>query len=172
MNASDIIKARQNRTLYQAYYRPTIFPNSTTSTITYFPVSTVSTNSGYISSVTSSVNIQYQYTCQAPIISYELANSINNGKYLCEFPYCSSLSIWNTSQTIPVGVCDCKISVLDWKNTNSTVIYNMSTLNYSSINVQSTIVLTGQTPVICPLVSYYQGTEYDNKEQTVANYYI
>ncbi len=172
MNASDIIKAKQNRTLYQAYYRPTIFPDSTTSTITYYPISTISTGGTYVSSFTSTVTTQYGYTCQKPSLSYELSNNINNGKYLCEFPYCSTLSIWNTSQTIPVGVCDCKISVLNWKNPNPSIIYNVPTLNYSSIIVQSTMVLTGQTPVICPLASYYQGNQFDCKEACVPTYYI
>jgi hypothetical protein len=172
MNASDIIKARQNRTLYQAYYRPTIFPSRTTSTITYYPISTISTSSGYISSFTSSVNTQYQYICQKPDISYEISNSINNGKYLCEYPYCSTLSIWNTGEIIPVGVCDCKISVLNWKNPNPTIIYNVSTATYSSIIVQSTIVQTGQTPVICPLASFYQGNEFDYREGCKPTYYI
>jgi hypothetical protein len=163
MNASDIIKTKQNRTLYQAYYRPTIFPNTTTSTITYYPISTISTGGTYISSFTSTVNTQYQYTCQTPSISYNLTNSINSGKYLCGFPYCSTLSIWNTSQIIPVGLCDCKINVLSWNNTNPTIIYNISTATYSSIIVQSTIVKTGQAPSICPLIDFYQGTNYDNK---------
>ncbi len=172
MNASDIIKARQNRTLYQAYYRPTIFPSGTTSTITYYPISTIDTGEGFISSITSTVTTQYQYTCQKPNLSYELANNINSGKYLCGFPYCSTLSIWTTNEIIPVGVCDCKISVLNWKNPNPTVIYNVSTATYSSIVVQSTIVQTGQTPVICPLANFYQGNEFDCREGCKPTYYI
>jgi hypothetical protein len=172
MNASDIIKARQNRTLFQAYYRPTIFPSATTSTISYYPISTVSIEESFISSITSTVTTQYNYVCQKPIISYELANDINNGKYLCEFPYCSTLSIWNTNQIIPVGVCDCKISVLNWKNPNPTTIYNISTATFSSIIIQSTIVQTGQTPTICPLVNYYQGNEFDCREGCKPTYYI
>ncbi len=160
MNASDIIKSKQNRTLYQAYYRPTIFPSGTTSTISYYPISTISTGSGYISSITSTVTTQYNYICQTPNISYEIANSINSGKYECGFPYCSTLSIWNTNEIIPVGVCDCNISVLNWTYSNPTTIYNISTATYSSIVVQSTIVQTGQAPVICPLANFYQGTNF------------
>ena len=173
MNASDIIKARQNRILFQAYYRPTIFPDSTTSTISYYPISTISTNTGYVSSFTSTVTTQYNYVCQTPNISYNLMNDINNGKYICGYPYCSTLSIWNTSQIIPVGVCDCKISVLNWKYTNPTTIYNVSTATFSSIVVQSTIAYTGQTPTICPLVNFYQGNEINDCNcKYVPTYYL
>ena len=162
MNASDIIKNRQNRVLYQAYTRPTIFSTLITSTINYCPISTVSTGGAYVSSFASSINTQYGYTCEKPAISYQLLNDINDGKYLCGYPYCSSISIWNTGQTIPVGDCDCKISLLTWKNTNLTPIYNYSSTTYSSVTVTSTDILTGPTPFICP-VDFYQGTNFDNK---------
>lgn len=162
MNASDIIKNRQNRVLYQAYTRPTIFSTLITSTINYCPISTISTGGAFTTSFTSTINTQYGYTCEKPAISYELLNDINQGKYLCGSPYCSSISIWNTGQTIPVGDCDCKISLLTWKNTNSTPIYNYSTATYSSVNVVSTNILMGPGPFICPL-EFYQGTNFDNK---------
>ena len=162
MNASDIVNAKQNRTLFQAYYRPTIFPGKTTSTINICPISSFSTSGG-ASTYTSSSTLQYNYICNTPSISYELSNDVNSGKYLCGYPYCSSISIWNTGQTIPVGVCNCKVSFLSWKNTNPTTIYSYSTINYSSVQTFSTIALTGPAPVICPMVDYYQGTNFDNK---------
>ena len=161
MNASDIIKNKQNRVLYQAYTRPTIFSTLITSTINYCPVSTISTGGSGTTSFTSTINMQYGYTCERPAISYEILNDINEGKYLCGPPYCSSISIWNTGQTYPVGDCDCKISLLTWKNTNSTFIYNYSTASYSSATVVSTNILTGPIPFICP-VDYYQGTNFNN----------
>ena len=162
MNASDIIKNRQNRVLYQAYTRTTIFSTSITSTINYCPISTISTGGTFTTSFVSTTNMQYGYTYEKPAISYEVLNDINEGKYLCGYPYCSSISIWNTGQTFPVGDCDCKISLLTWKNTNSTNIYNYSTTTYSSVTVTSTNILTGPTPFIC-LTDYYQGTNFDNK---------
>jgi hypothetical protein len=162
MNASDIIKNRQNRVLYQAYTRPTIFSTLITSTINYCPVSTISTGGAFTTSFTSTINTQYGYTCEKPAISYEILNDINDGKYLCGYPYCSSISIWNTGQTYPVGNCDCKISLLTWKNTNLTPIYNYSTATYSSATVVSSNILTGPMPLICP-INYYQGTNFDNK---------
>ena len=162
MNASDIIKSKQNRVLYQAYNRPTIFSTLITSTINYSPISTISTGGTFTTSFASTINTQYGYKC-APTadLSYELLNDINSGKYICGFPYCSSISVWNTGQTFPIGNCDCKISFLNWKNTNSTIIYNYSSINYSSIGITSTIILTGPSPVICPLI-FHQGTKFDN----------
>ena len=162
MNASDIIKNRQNRVLYQAYTRPTIFSTLITSTINYCPVSTISTGGSFTTSYTSTINTQYGYTCEKPAISYEILNDINEGKYLCGYPYCSSISIWNTGQTYPIGDCDCKISLLTWKNTNSTSISNYSTATYSSVVVTSTNILTGPGPFICSN-NLYQGTNFDNK---------
>ena len=155
MNASDIVNAKKNQTLFQAYYRPTIFPGKTTSTINICPISSFSTGT---TTYTSSSTLQYNYVCDTPSISYELLNDVNSGKYLCGYPYCSSISIWNTGQTIPVGVCNCKISFLNWKN--------YSTISYSSVQTFSTVTMTGPGPVICPLTDFYQGTNFDNRCNT------
>ena len=164
MNASDIVKAKQNRTLFQAYYRPTIFPSTTVSTVNICPISSIKDGTpSYVSSTT----LHYNYICNPPSISYQLSNAVNSGKYLCGYPSCSSISIWNTGQTIPTGVCDCKVSFLNWKNTTSTTIYSYSTINYSSIQTLSTIALTGPGPVICPLVDFYQGPNIDNSCNSV-----
>ena len=67
MNASDIIKTRQNRVLYQSLYRPNIFPISTT-TIVYNPISTISTPEGIISSVASTVTTEYPYKDRKSVV--------------------------------------------------------------------------------------------------------
>lgn len=162
MNASDIVKAKQNRTLYTAYYRPTIIPGNAISTVTLYPISTVSTGGTYVSSFTSCITTNYLYKCNEPIIDYQLANDINNGKYICGFPACSTITEWNTGATRVTGVCDCKISFLTWKNTTPTLIYNYSTISYSTVSTFSTTILTGPGPIICPLVDFYQGTNFDN----------
>jgi hypothetical protein len=169
MNASDIIKAKQQRTLYQAYYRPTIFPglqgsNSTliNSTINYCPISTINTNGNITSSLVSCVTLHYNYKCEKPNISYELLNNINQGKYLCGFPYCSTIVQWSSEQTYPAGVCDCKISFLTWKNTTQAYQYSYSSISYSSVSIFSTLIPSGPGPVICPLISLNQGTSFDN----------
>lgn len=172
MNASDIIKSKQSRTLYQAYYRPTIFQGSTsngintfiTSTINYCPVSTVSSSGTFISSFVSCTTLHYSYKCDKPNISYQLMNDINQGKYLCGYPYCSTIVQWNNQQTFTAGVCDCKVSFLTWKNTTFNYNYQYSSISYSSISLTSTLVPSGAPgPVICPLINFYQGTNFDNR---------
>ena len=162
MNASDIIKAKQNRTLYQAYYRPGIFSSPIVETVNYCPISSISTESGFISSVVSCVTTNYLYKCNPPVISYELANAINTGKYECGPPYCSSITEWNTGQQFATGTCDCKISFQTWKNSNPTTIYNYTSTSLSTFTVTSTSILTGPSPSICPNPVFYQGTNYDN----------
>jgi hypothetical protein len=169
MNASDIIKAKQNRVLYQAYYRPTIFSTLITSTINYCPISTISTGGQIVSSFASSINLEYGSKCEIPAISYELMNNINNGKYLCGFPSCSTISNWNTGNTYPAGNCNCKISFLTWKNTNPTTVYTYSTLNYSSIISTPITIATGPSPIICPFTEYKQGTNFANNCDTCNN---
>jgi hypothetical protein len=149
MNASDITKSRQNRVLFQAYYRPIVFPLSATSTINYSPISSVSTNGAFVSSFASSINIQYGYKYTATAPSYELLNDINEGKYIAGYPCCSTISDWNTGLTTPTGTCDCKISFMTWKNTRPTLINNYQSTNYSTVLIASTIILTGPSPYIC-----------------------
>jgi hypothetical protein len=163
MNASDIVKAKQDRTLYQAYYRPTIFPGKTTSTIQICPISSVD---GGTTTYESTTSIQYNYVCYPPSISYELSNAVNSGKYICGCNNDEGISIWNTGQVIPTDTGNCKISFLQWKNTNVTPVYSYKVNNYSSISTFSTTTLTGPGPVICPLVDFYQGTNFDNRCNT------
>ena len=171
MNASDIVKAKQNKTLFQAYYRPTIFPGigpttdgcTSTLIVTDTSIEPVSSISIVGTSYVSTSCTEYLYTCNPAFTSYNLLNDVNSGKYLCGSPYCSSISIWNTGTTIPTGTCNCKISYLTWKNTNETTIYMYSTLNYSSIYTTSTNILTGPSPTICPDPMFYQGNSVPGK---------
>ncbi len=169
MNASDIIKAKQNRVLYEAYYRPTIFSSLITSTINYSPISTISTGGQINSSIISCITTQYGSKCENPAISYQLLNDINEGKYLCGFPYCSTISEWNTGETFPVGNCNCKISFLTWKNTTPSLLYTYSTINYSSVQTFSTTILTGPSPIICSN-ELIQGTSFQNRCDNCNNF--
>jgi hypothetical protein len=140
MNASDIVKNRQKKALYSAYYHPTVYQSTTISTLT--PISSYTT--GY-NSYTSTTNTVYTYASQPTFISYELMNDVKNGKDLC------------------TSTCSAKLS---WVNMVSTTILNFST-NYSTIstpigyNIASTIVQASKGPVICSLIDYYQGTNMD-----------
>ena len=157
MNASDVIKAKQSKVLFDAYYRPTIF-SSINSTINYCPISTISTSeSDYLSSITSSITINYLYRCTPTSPSYELANSINNGKYIVGFPYCSTITDLNTGKTDITGVCDCKISFLTWKDNTPTQFLTYKYNSPTDIEIASTSILTGPSPIICSPIEFYQG---------------
>jgi hypothetical protein len=152
MNASDIVKAKQNQTLYKAYNNPTVFQSSTYSTLTSVSsfVNVISSGIPLMStSYTSCINTVYTYVCNPTFISYELAKSVKDGVYEC-------------GGKIP--------SELQWKNTNSTIIYSYSTLStsptstlISTFRITSTTVLTGPSPVICPLIEMNQGTNFDSR---------
>lgn len=163
MNASDIVKAKQSQTLFKAYNNPTVFQSSTYSTL-----NTVSSILNYVSSgivfgstsYTSCINTVYNYVCNPTFVSYEMANAIKNGAY----------------------VCDGKVpSQLQWKNTNSTLQYTYSTIYStfsttstilpSTIRVTSTLVSTGPEPVICPLINFYQGTNFASRCDVCNNFY-
>lgn len=154
MNASDIIRAKQSQILNKAYYTPTIFPgvnnNVSTlvvSTVDYIPYSSIS---GQSTSYTSSINTEYLYVCAPTFTSYELANDVNNGMYMesiCTSDLCNENSNCSTQ--------------LIWKNTNSTLVYNYAySSNSTTVDVTSTVIMSGPLPTICPLVDFYQGTSF------------
>jgi hypothetical protein len=158
MNASDIVKAKQSQILFKAYNRPTIFQSSIYSTLNTISLygSTIDGSgnlSGLVSTVGSCINTVYTYVCNPTFVSYEAAQSIKDGAYVCGGKTRSELQ---------------------WKNTNSTLIYSykpeyistggppsISTIN--SFIVTSTTILTGPSPIICPLINFYQGTNFDSQ---------
>jgi len=153
MNASDIIKAKQNQTLYKAYNHPTVFQSTIFSTLTV--ASSILNKTGpSISSINyfSCNNIVNTYVCNPTFISYQFANDVKQGEYSC-------------GGKVP--------SQLQWKNTNSTIIYayraDISTFTtptnpiVSSFRLSSTIVMSGPQPIICPLIDFYQGTNFAHR---------
>jgi len=167
MNASDIVKAKQNRTLFQAYYHPVMTPSTTSTTIyTSTLISTISSPSAQQSTLCSTVI--YNNTCMPTFISYQLANDVNQGKYLCNTYTLAKQVGGNAVNTTSTAVNLCTLSNLQWKSVNSTMIFEYSSLNstlstVSSFSVTSTFIQTGPMPVICPLISFYQGTNFDNR---------
>jgi hypothetical protein len=146
MFASDIVKAKQNGTLYKAYYNPTVYASTVYSTIC--PVSSITTGPDmYVSSVISSVNTIDTYVCNTPVISYQLANDINSGSYVCG---------------------NKKISELQWKaNVNNPTenIYAFQT--YSTITENASVILSVNNhavrPLICTDNTIIQGTNFASK---------
>ena len=145
MNASDIVKNRQNKVLYKAYYQPTVFQSTVVTT--QLPISSYNGGFDSFSSVTNTV---YTYSSQPTFLSYELLNEVKNGKDVC------------------TGTCASQVT---WSNLTSTTQYLYAT-NYSTLStplniaVTSTFVKGSKGPVICPLVSFYQGTNFDNSYPT------
>lgn len=152
MNASDIVKKKQNTVLYKAYYQPTVFQSTTFST-----VNTVSSIIRYISSgvpitstsYTSCTQTVYQTLCEPTFTSYASRYSIDEGTDGC---------IGRDKRQ------------LKWKANQPTTIYSYSTiysslgtastLAPSSIRIFSTVVNTAPTPLICPLSQVQQGTSF------------
>ena len=164
MNASDIVAAKQNRTLFQAYYRPTIFTSSIVYNSTFCPISSIGSDP---TSGTYCSSINYLYTCNPTFISYELANDVNSGKYLCGYPSCSSISVWNTGETIPAGVCNCKISYLTWKA-------NQSMGTQSTFAADGSVISSSQNsyavkPLICTQPEFNQGTNFASRCEVCSN---
>jgi hypothetical protein len=139
MNASDIVKAKQNKALYKAYYNPTVYTSSIISTVSVLS-SIINPDYTLNNSYGSTLTTCYDYDCPR-FISYEMAQNVENGK--------------------TTG----KESNLEWKNTTSTFTYAYSSINTTSqsgsittiIQVESTLIMTAPNPVICPLVQFYQG---------------
>ena len=147
MNASDIVKNRQNKILYKAYYQPTVFQSTVVTTTSLISSYTTNPNAPVYH---SDIITAYNYSCQPTFLSYELLNDVKNGKEACE------------------GTCATQVK---WSNVTSTTQYMYSTI-YSTlstplqINVTSTSVQGNKGPVICPLINFYQGTNADSSYPT------
>jgi hypothetical protein len=145
MNASDIVKNKQNKVLYQAYYRPTVFQSTVVSTVSLISTATTVDNSSESTVITA-----YNYVCQPTFLSYELLNEVKNGKEAC------------------TNACATQVT---WSNLTSTTKYMYSTI-YSTLSTPCTIIVTSTVvqgnkgPVICPLINFYQGTNADSSYPT------
>lgn len=208
MNASDIIKAKQNRTLYKAYYRPTIF-NSTSFSTVYVgsTISQVSDSQFVISTANyTSCNTNVNtYVCNPTFISYQFANDIKNGSYECGLKKYSELQWKNTHKRVvyfnstiySTSIISTQVNkycpeliISSIVLANSTVANNETTstflgseykVNYelssvltcdyvytstivpSSTYITSSIAYVAPEPIICPLITMYQGTSYLNR---------
>jgi len=147
MNASDIVKAKQSGALYKAYYNPTVFQSSVVST--FYPVSSVSTGVGvYTSSFSQScINTIYTYSCQPTFISYQLANNVQDGQYVCGG---KTPSFTNWIATSSMGTSP------SYASTNSTL---SSSVNRYAVR-----------PLICPDPIFVQGTNFQNSCDVCNNF--
>ena len=86
MNASDIVKAKQNKTLYSAYYQPTVYSSTLYSTLAiYSSIGSTITESELVinTSYISCINTVYNYVDNPTFISYESLNQIKAGALEC-----------------------------------------------------------------------------------------
>ena len=139
MNASDIVNARQNKTLFGAYRSSFLTASTILSSI--YPVSSIAGRG--VTSYTSTLRTVNSSKCFSTFLTYELERDIEAGQSLC-------------------GICE--PSELQWKYLTSTTMTFYST-NYGSLSTPSTFtsttttILTAPPVVICPLISFYQGND-------------
>lgn len=141
MNASDIVKLKQNGALYKAYYHPTVFQSTVYSTL--IPYSSID---GGTPSYTSCINTTYTYTCEPTFISYELAKDVAEGSYVCGGKTTSKMT-WKANTSIPTQT-----------------IYAFST--YSTAIQDASTILSVNSYAVRPLISsdpvFNQGTNFAN----------
>lgn len=152
MNASDLIKAQQNKTLFKAYYQPTVFQSTTFSTVTTLSSIIRLVSSGVPITSTSYVSCTqtaYETMCEPTFMSYASRYSIGNGASTC-MGRRPKETTWKANQST---------TVYSYRTIYSTLVAP-STLAPSTIRVASTVVLTAPTPKICPLTQVQQGTSF------------
>ena len=147
MNASDIIKAKQNKVLYNAYYTPMISSSTIYSTLSVYST-TLNGSLQPVISYTSCTTTAYntRMGCTPNVTSYETLNQIKGGAYDCGALTVSQMQIGGIPNTAIYAY--------------STIISTMTTqgLNVpSSFMVTSTTVTAPPTPLITPFVIYRQG---------------
>ena len=139
MNASDIVKIKQNKAVALSYQQSFALASTVQST-----VYTVSSISGGSTRYGSTLNTVYNTTCIPTFTSYEMRNEVLQSP-------CTA----------------CTLPSMELKHTNSTLMYAYRSV-YSTLSTTSTVLTTStftQTapqPLICNGVSYRQGTHFDN----------
>ena len=148
MNASDIVNAKQNKIVYNAYYQTRISFSTSTSTIRPYSSIINGVSNGQIFTSTSYIscnNTVYNTICTPTFTGYDTLNQIKTGAYECGTMSRNSMQL--------AGV--------------PTPMYAFSTV-YSTLNggtipqpysfiIASTTVSVPTGPLISPLVSFYQG---------------
>lgn len=147
MNASDIIKAKQNKVLYNAYYTPMISSSTIYSTLSVYST-TLNGSLQPVISYTSCTTTAYttRMGCAPNVTSYETLNQIKGGAYECGALTVSQMQIGGIPNTAIYAY--------------STII---STMTAQGLNVPSSFMVTNTTvtappaPLITPFVIYRQG---------------
>jgi len=150
MNASDIITAKQNKVLYSAYYKPTVYSSTLTTTVQAYSSIASGISSGQLigsTSYVSTTNTVYNNVCNPTFISYESLNQIKDGGYECGAAPVSNLQFVGIPNT----------SIYAFSTFYSTPNVSGSPQPYSIV-VTSTVTTAPTGPTICPFVSFHEGS--------------
>jgi len=139
MNASDIVKIKKNKATALSYQQS--FTLSSTIQSTIYQVSSIT---GGSTRYGSTLNTVYNTTCTPTFTTYQTRNEVQQSP-------CTA----------------CSTSSMEWKNTNSTLMYIYQSVygtlsTTSTVLTLSTMVQTAPGPVVCNEVSYRQGTHFGN----------
>ena len=147
MNASDIIKAKQNKVLYNAYYTPMISSSTIYSTLSVYST-TLNGSLQPVISYTSCTTTAYttRMGCTPNVTSYETLNQIKGGAYDCGALTVSQMQIGGIPNTAIYAY-----------STNLSSMTAQSLQAPSSFMVTSTTVTAPPGPLITPFVIYRQG---------------
>jgi len=159
MNASDIVKAKQNKVLYNAYYKPTVYSSTVYSTLqVYSSIGSVidNTDLSVSESYSSTINTVYKYVNNPTVLSYESLNQIKSGANACGATSDSHLQLDRIPSTMMY--------------TYSTVYSTFTAQNLilpSSVMIMSTLIPLTPVPVVQPFIGYTQppSHHYDNQSR-------
>lgn len=151
MNASDIIKAKQNKTLYKAYYTPAIYQSTVFSTLIAYSTSTsIPITTSYV----SCINTSYNYVCNPIFTSYESRNNVKDGSIACGGTSLSNMQFVKSDATVYAY------------NTVYSTFGNPGVTVPSSFITTSTVGSSAPGPCIAPQIQFYQGCSVCNGNQT------
>lgn len=138
MNASDIVKAKQNKVLYNSLYNPTVYQSTVFSTLRLY--SSINLGNSIASSYISCINTTYNYSCNPAFTTYETRNDVKEGAVAC-----GAVSLSNLQFTSSDGMI----------YAYSTIYSTFGNVSLpSSFIITSTIAPIASSPMICSINSY------------------
>ena len=147
MNASDIVKAKQNKVLYNSYYKPIVYSSTIYSTLNIVSSILCPEPSTACVSYTSCINTVYEYVDNPSFISYETLNQIKAGGVACG---ASSSSQFQLDRVPDVPMYTYSSMYSSFTETNA---YYVSTIVIATTDISLT-----PAPIINSFINFKQGT--------------
>ena len=147
MNASDIVKAKQNKVLYNSYYKPIVYDSTIYSTLRIISSVLCDEPLEPCISYTSCITTVYNYVDNPTFMSYETLNQIKAGGVACGASNASQLQ-FDRVPDIPMY-------------TYSTIYSTFTENNFvyvSSIVIASTFISATPSPLVDSFIRFKQGT--------------